>query len=133
MLQMLAPSIKPKRRRLPTDPSKVARRAVEEPAAVVLLGVDPEEEAEPEEECCPICFEELASCSHLETRAPGGWGHTRCCGQPLHYACLYKWINDNSTVDSSSGPVELDTGCPMCRSTVSKSKSRMLGPERKVR
>ena len=114
---------------------QVAKRSIREAGSRTSVASEPladRESVEPEEECCPICFEEFASCSHLETRAPGGWGHTRCCDQPLHYACLYKWINDNSMVDSSSGPVALDTGCPLCRSNVSKSKFRMLGPVRKV-
>ena len=61
----------------------------------------------------------------------GGWGYIACCGQPAHFDCLARWLTpddaiNGSLVESTRGPVGFNLKCPFCRSTLSRSSTRML-------
>ena len=58
----------------------------------------------------------------------GGWGYTSCCKAPAHFDCLGQWLNphDGRLADSTRGPVALVLKCPFCKSTLSRSSTRML-------
>ena len=80
---------------------------------------------------CLICIGTegaLTGALYLSPNNDGRWGYTQCCNTAFHHCCLFRWLNDDETVDSLSGPVALDTSCPACRGKISKSKRRMLGP-----
>ena len=66
-----------------------------------------------------------------DTGAPeGGWGHTLCCGKPVHFVCLGMHLNPtDKLVDSTSGPVQMELGCPFCRKSLSRASSRQLHAE----
>ncbi|EOD06821.1 hypothetical protein EMIHUDRAFT_218945 [Emiliania huxleyi CCMP1516] len=61
--------------------------------------------------------------ARLQPRDPNGWGATRCCTSLFHYRCLHTWLNE---VETSRGMEPINTACPGCRGSVSKSASRML-------
>ena len=63
----------------------------------------------------------------------GGWGYTACCGCAYHFQCLARHLNPHGkTVESTSGEVPLELKCPQCRTSLSRSSTRMLGGHDKV-
>tara|TARA_Y100000748_G_scaffold298426_1_gene293695 strand:- start:312 stop:917 length:606 start_codon:yes stop_codon:yes gene_type:complete len=85
---------------------------------------------------CGICFEDTVggASSRPDHAADGGcWGFTPCCSGRVHFDCLGQWLRlsgDNKKVESTSGPVDLNLGCPFCRHKLSSSSSRMLSSEK---
>lgn len=89
---------------------------------------------EPELERCAIC---LLDDSDVDPEEMGGWGRTRCsCRQLYHFNCLSKWTNQHAEVQEypfeaqgtalASHTVRVSTSYPCCRSSMLKTKSRMM-------
>ena len=88
----------------------------------------------PELERCGIC---LLDDSDVDADELGGWGRTHCrCRTLCHYNCLSKWTNQQIEVQEypfeargtalASHTVRVSTSCPYCRSSMPKTKSRMM-------
>ena len=120
----------------------------EEPLAVHVAGAPPalraagsasssngnedglaDEGGEEEKETC-FCAESFVgeSSNRPNRDAPkSGWGRTPCCGNPMHFDCLGTWLNPrDKLVESTSGPVQMNLGCPFCRKPLSRSTGRQL-------
>ena len=87
-------------------------------------------------QCGGCCFAGLATFAGEPSDRPdpgapeGGWGHTLCCGKPVHFVCLGMHLNPtDKLVDSTSGPVQMELGCPFCRKPLSRASSRQLHAE----
>ena len=70
---------------------------------------------------CGVC---LWDCEGESCVGPGqgdgAWGHVRCCQQPMHAACLMKWLNIQAVGRDAS------TTCPLCRCPLSGGSSRLF-------
>ena len=85
-------------------------------------------------ECGGCCFAGLCSFvgeprGQPDSNEPhGGWGYTPCCSSAMHFDCLGQHLNPfDKLVESTSGEVQMALACPACRSTLSRSRRRMLG------
>ena len=93
--------------------------------------------------CWGSCLGGLSSfvgeaCGRPDASEPdGGWGYTPCCGQPAHFDCLGRWLTpddavDESLMESRRGPEAIERKCPFCKKTLSRSRLRMLGSQRRT-
>ena len=92
-----------------------------------------DEGGEEEEKGTCFCAESFVGepSNRPEWGAPeSGWGYTTCCTNPVHFDCLRAHLDPtDKLVDSTSGRVQMDLGCPFCRAKLSRSSRRQLCAE----
>ena len=95
--------------------------------------------ADGDDDCGGCCFAGLCSFVGEPRGEPdinephGGWGYTPCCSAPMHFDCLGQHLNPfDKLVESTSGEVQMELGCPACRGKLSRSRRRMLGGGKSV-
>ncbi len=70
---------------------------------------------------CAICSWDCEGTSCVGPgRGNGAWGHVRCCHQPMHAACLMRWLRVQAVGR------DVSTTCPLCRCPLSGGSSRLF-------